>query len=275
MTQSCITRFMALALLCCVVAATPLHASEALRLVVTTSVDNSGLTAHLLPHFEAQSKTPVRLLAVGTGRALALGRAGDVDVLMVHSEQDEKAFVASGHGLARHLVMRNDFVLLGPEDDPAGVADAKSVAEAFRALASHKALFVSRGDDSGTHKREKALWQNIGVDAQSLPGLRSVGQGMGRVLLISDQLGAYTLSDRGTWLAYRAKLHLKVLFEGGEGLNNPYGIIAVDPKQHPNVNAAAAKRFIGWITGAEGQRLIGEYKKHGQALFQPVAESQP
>jgi ABC-type tungstate transport system, permease component len=245
-------------------------APRVVRLATTTSTENSGLLRTLLPAFERASGYRVHVIAVGTGKALRMGRDGDVDVVLVHARNAERSFVREGYGEHRFSVMYNDFVLVGPRNDPAGVENAHTTGEAFRDLALGKALFVSRGDDSGTNKKELALWRSAGVKPAS-PWYREAGQGMGKVLLMSGELGAYTLTDRGTWLAFRDKLPLKIVFEGDPQLFNPYGIIAVNPKRHPHVNHEGAMALIRWITGDEGQRRIAAFTKGGEQLFTPSA----
>ena len=244
-------------------------AATPLRLATTTSTENSGLLAELLPRFTRDTGIPVHVIAVGTGKALRLGRDGDVDVVLVHAPAAEKAFVEAGHGEKRYPVMHNDFVIVGPEADPAGLDEARNAADALSRIARRQALFVSRGDNSGTHKKELALWAEAGIE----PGgawYREVGQGMGKVLQMADQLQAYTLTDRGTWLAYTGRLDLQILLEGDPALYNPYGIIAVSAKRYPDINHDGAQALIEWITDPEkGQKLIGEFRLKGQPLFIP------
>ena len=242
-----------------------------LRLATTTSTENSGLLAELLPRFSAETGIPVHVIAVGTGKALRLGRDGDVDVVLVHAPAAEQSFVDSGYGEKRYPVMHNDFVLVGPKQDPAGVSGAGSAPEALARIARARALFVSRGDQSGTHKKELGLWQQAGIQ----PGgrwYREVGQGMGKVLQMADQLQAYTLTDRGTWLAYQGRLDLEILHQGDASLFNPYGIIAVSRQRYPDINHEAAQALIDWITDPDkGQKWIGAFRLKGQPLFIPDA----
>ncbi|HHH39570.1 MAG TPA: tungsten ABC transporter substrate-binding protein [Sedimenticola sp.] len=243
-----------------------------LRLATTTSTENSGLLGHLLPAFEKAAGIPVYVIAVGTGKALRMGRDGDVDVVLVHSPAAEQAFVEAGYGVDRRSVMYNDFILVGPPGDPAQIHDSSSAADAMRRIATTHSTFVSRGDDSGTHKKERQLWKQVGIE----PGgdwYREAGQGMGKVLQIAGELNGYTLTDRGTWLAIRGISYLEPLFEGDPALSNPYGIIAVNPALHPDINYAGARALIDWITSREGQRMIGEYRIGGQRLFTPSAEN--
>jgi len=246
--------------------------SRIIRLATTTSTDNSGLLRALLPEFEKASGYRVHVIAVGTGKALRMGRDGDVDLVLVHSREAEREFVRDGAGERRFSIMYNDFVLLGPYEDPAGVRHAKSADQAFRKLGEGKALFISRGDDSGTHKKEQFLWKSAGLKPDS-SWYREAGQGMGKVLQMANELGAYTLADRGTWLAYRDKLDLRVVHEGDPLLFNPYGIIAVNPRRHPHVNHAGALSLIRWLTGSEGQQRIAAFTIDGEQLFIPDAKS--
>ncbi len=246
--------------------------SKIIRLATTTSTENSGLLGILLPHFTQQTGYQVHVIAVGTGKALRMGRDGDVDVVLVHAPKAEAEFVANGFGTQRHAVMYNDFILIGPADDPAGINTALSVSDAMHRIAGHGATFISRGDDSGTHKKELTLWVSI----QLQPGgnwYREAGQGMGKVIQIADELEAYTLTDRGTWLAYRNNSSLKLLFAGDPLLHNPYGIIAVNPKRFPDINYRGASSLIAWITAEPAQTLIADYQKGGDYLFVPSAKA--
>ena len=243
---------------------------SALRLATTTSTANSGLMDYLLPRFTAETGLEVHLIAVGTGKALRLGREGDVDIVLVHARQAEDQFVAEGHGVDRADVMYNDFIIVGPKTDPAGIREANSVAGVFARIHISQQPFISRGDDSGTHKREMILWQSSG----QMPGgswYREVGQGMGKTLQIANEIDAYSMTDRGTWLAYQSKLDIDLLYEDDPPLFNPYGIIAVNPERHPDANYTGAKRLIDWIVSAPIQKLIGEFRIKGQQLFVPSA----
>jgi tungstate transport system substrate-binding protein len=241
-----------------------------LRLATTTSTENTGLLGALIPPFERKAGCKVDVIAVGTGKAVALGEAGDVDVLLVHDRPLEERFVASGHGTGRRDVMHNDFVVLGPKEDPAGVAAASGVADAMARIASRKAPFVSRGDRSGTHARELALWKAAKVDPKGAWYVES-GLGMGEAISMATQMRAYTLSDRGTAVAWRAKTDLVVLFQGDPALHNPYGVVAVDPAQHPGTRHDLARAFIDYLTGTEGQELIAGFRVGGEPLFFPDA----
>ena len=247
----------------------PATAQQRLRLATTTSTDNSGLLAVLHPPFERASGVRVDVIAVGTGKALQLGENGDVDALLVHAPAAERQFVAAGFGVERLPVMRNDFVLLGPRRDPAAVKGAASIRLALRAVAEREVDFVSRGDDSGTHKKEQSLWRAAAVR----PGggwYLSVGQGMGAALKIADDKQAYTLSDRGTYLAYKKRLDLIVLSEGDADLLNPYHVIMINPRRHPHVNVEAARRYIQFIRGETGQAIVRGFTIDGEALFAPA-----
>ena len=242
-------------------------AQERLRMSTTTSTQDSGLLKVLLPPFEKRNGCRVDVIAVGTGQALKLGEAGDVDVVFVHARKLEDKFVADGFGVNRRDVMYNDFVVIGPKSDPAGIARAKSAAEALKAIAARQASFISRGDKSGTHMKERDLWQTAGV----VPGgswYIEAGQGMGPVITMATERRAYTLADRGTYNAFRGgKTDLVILFQGEKGLFNPYGVIAVNPRKHPHVKHDLALRFIDYVTGPEGQRIIADYRQHGEPVF--------
>ena len=240
------------------------------RLATTTSTENSGLLEYLLPSFEKETGYKVHVIAVGTGKALRMGKDGDVDVLLVHAPKAEKKFIASGYGVDRTAVMHNDFVIVGAKDDPAKLHEAKTLNQALRQIASEKSRFVSRGDDSGTHKKELSLWQNAEIKPEGKWHVEA-GQGMGKVLLMAGEMDAYTLTDRGTWLAYRNKSPLKIVFQGDKQLFNPYSIIAVNPKRYPDTNYQGAKALIKWIISTETQQKIADFRLHQQALFIPDA----
>jgi tungstate transport system substrate-binding protein len=241
-----------------------------LRMATTTSTENSGLLKVILPAFESRSGLDVQVLAVGTGQALKLGCNGDVDVVLVHAPPAEQKFLDDGCGVNRRQVMYNDFVIVGPPGDPAGIAHSKSAAAALADIAAAGATFVSRGDDSGTNKKELGLWKDAGVSPAGA-WYRQAGQGMGKVLQMAGELDAYTLTDRGTWIAYRARSPLKILVENDPALYNPYGVIAVNPERYPASNYTGAMAFIGWITSPEGQQMIADYQIDGQTLFTPMA----
>ena len=246
------------------------NSASMLRLATTTSTDNSGLLDYLLPEFRKDTNVEVQTIAVGTGKALRLGREGDVDVVLVHARNAEQAFIDGGFGVERFDVMYNDFVLVGPLDDPANISSSQSVIEVLQKIRDTKSAFVSRGDDSGTHKKELSLWKSVNYSPQG-DWYKSVGQGMGKVIQIANEMGAYTMTDRGTWLAYLSRSNLALLYQGDPPLFNPYGIIAVNPKKHNHVNYAAAESLINWLTSEKGQHLIGEFKVNGEQLFIPNA----
>jgi tungstate transport system substrate-binding protein len=251
--------------------ATLAHAQSVLTMSTTTSTDNSGLLGALLPQFEAQTGIKVRVIAVGSGKALELGRHGDVDVVLVHARAAEDQFVAEGHGVNRRDVMYNDFVLVGPAADPAAIKGAPELLEALRRIVQRKASFVSRGDNSGTELMELSYWKVAGVKPSGKQYI-AAGQGMGEVLTMADQLQAYTLSDRATFAAYRQKSALAVLYQGDARMFNPYGVIAVNPVRHPGVHHAEAMRWIEWLTSSKGQAAIAAFKVDGQQLFFPSAK---
>ena len=266
-------RRVCLALLCWGVAFwTPIaSADQALRLASTTSTEATGLFKYLLPIFEAKCSCKVNVIAVGTGKALKLGENGDVDVVLVHSRVDEDKFVSDGFGVDRRDVMYNDFVIVGPRNDPARVREATGAVEAMKRIPDARQTYVSRGDDSGTHKKELLLWKAANIKPEG-PWYLSAGQGMSEVLVIASERGAYTLSDRSTFSVLAAKLDLAILNADDKALFNPYGVIAVNPKRFPETNYAAAKQFIDWISGSEGQQLIASFKVYGQQLFFPNAK---
>jgi tungstate transport system substrate-binding protein len=241
-----------------------------LKLATTTSTDNSGLLQVLLPPFEEMFDARVDVIAVGTGKALALGMNGDVDIVLVHARSAEDQFVKDGYGVNRRDVMYNDFIILGPADDPAGVKGMKNASAALKTISAKEVPFASRGDDSGTHKREKSLWDEIGM-APAGDWYMETGQGMGTTLQVADEKQAYTIADRGTYLAYKDKISLGILVEGDtKRLANPYGVIAVNPAKHAHANYVYAMALIGWLTSVEGQKIIGEYKRFGELLFYPT-----
>jgi tungstate transport system substrate-binding protein len=246
-----------------------------LTLATTTSTQDSGLLDVLLPRFREQSGVEVKAVAVGTGQALELGRRGDADVLLVHDPDGEQRFMEEGLGVGRRQVMYNDFVLVGPPADPAGVKGLPSAAAAFTRIARTEAPFVSRGDESGTHAKEKAVWQKAGVEPKGGWYVRA-GAGMGHVLRMASEKRAYTLSDRGTFLALRGGLELAVLGEGDPLLVNQYSVILVNPRKHPHVRSEAAQRFADFLLSAEARRLVAEFGKdrYGEPLFFPGAKGQ-
>jgi tungstate transport system substrate-binding protein len=241
----------------------------------TTSTENSGLFGHLLPIFQEKTGIEVRVVAVGTGQAIELARNGDADVLFVHHKPSEEKFVADGFGVERHEVMYNDFVIVGPAADPAGIKGDKDVVDAMNRIAAAEAPFASRGDDSGTHKAELALWQEAGVDVAGASGTwyRETGSGMGPTLNTAAGMDAYALTDRGTWLSFDNRQNLAILVEGDPRLFNQYGIILVNPAKHPHVKAEFGQTFIDWVLSDEGQDAIGAFKINGQQAFFPNAKA--
>lgn len=241
-------------------------ATEHLRLATTTSTENSGLLAELLPPFEQANDCKVDVIAVGTGKAIKLGETGDVDVILVHARSKEDKFVDAGFGVGRRDVMYNDFVLLGPDSDPAGISGSTDVAEAMVKIAEAGATFVSRGDDSGTHTREKQLWKAGNVTPAGDWYLEA-GRGMGEVIIMAGERQGYTLSDRATYLAFKEKTPLGIVVEGDSRMFNPYGVIMVNPEKHPHVKVELAQAFIDFLTSDEGQALITGYHRGGEQLF--------
>jgi tungstate transport system substrate-binding protein len=239
----------------------------------TTSTDQSGLFGHLLPAYKRASGVDVRVVALGTGQALDVGRRGDADVVFVHDQPAEEKFVAEGFGVARTQVMYNDFVVVGPKADPAKIAGLKSVEEAFRRIQRSQSPFVSRGDKSGTHAAELRYWQDARVDLAATKGnwYRDVGQGMGPALNTAAGMNGYILADRGTWLNFRNRGELAVLVEGDVKLFNQYGVILVNPARHASVKRELGQAFIDWLVGPDGQRAIAEYRIGGEQLFFPNA----
>jgi len=260
------------ALLICVImsCAGRLCAEERLKMATTTSTENSGLLGVILPPFEQMFNLKVDVIAVGTGKAMKLGETGDVDVIFVHDPVDEERFIAQGYGVNRRAVTHNDFVLVGPPGDPAGCRGIRNINEVFSKIAASNSLFVSRGDDSGTHRKEKDIWAKAGIVPQG-KWYMEAGQGMGAVLQMAHDKMAYTLADRGTYVAYKPKIDSVIISEGDPLLYNPYGVIAVNPARHPQVNYIKAMTFIGWLTSPECQKLISQFKKEGEVLFYPDA----
>ena len=246
------------------------QAVEYLRVATTTSTDNSGLLAVLNPVFEQKYDAKVDVIAFGTGKALKIGSNGDVDLVFVHAPAAELKYVEQGAFVERKPVMHNDFVIIGPRNDPAGIAHAQSVSQALQLISKANTAFISRGDDSGTHKKEKALWAAAKMKPEGAWYLQ-VGQGMGTVLTIANEKQAYTLTDRGTQIAFDDKMSLEILYQGDEILFNPYHIMAVNPETHGHVNYELAKKYINFVTGEEGQNIIKNFRKSGQQLFYPDA----
>ena len=251
-------------------AALPALGQEVIKLSTTTSTENSGLLQYLLPAFEAKTNTKVHVISVGTGKALEMARNGDVDVTLVHARASEDKFVAEGHGVNRRDVMYNDFIVVGPTSDPAGIKGSRDVLAALKKITDSKAKFISRGDNSGTDQMEKAYWRQVGAKPQGSAYV-SAGLGMGEVLNMAAEMQAYALTDRATYGAYRAKTGLAVAVEGDPKMFNPYGIIAVNPATHKSVNYKGAMQLIEWITSSEGQGRVASFKLDGQQLFFPSA----
>lgn len=246
--------------------AQPAFADCRLRLATTTSTENSGLLSELIPPFETTKNCSVDVIAVGTGKALKLGERGDVDVVMVHARQLEEKFVAEGFGVDRHDVMYNDFVIIGPADDPAGIAGVKDAAEALRKIAGSGSVFISRGDRSGTHFKETQLWKTANIEPKGNWYLEA-GRGMGEVIVMANEQRGYTLADRGTYIAFQDRIDLKIVSQGDKRLFNPYGVIAVSPQKHAHINFELASAFIDYLTSNKGQQSIADYRKKGEPLF--------
>jgi tungstate transport system substrate-binding protein len=239
----------------------------------TTSTQDSGLFGHILPLFKAKTGIDVKVVAQGTGQALDTGRRGDADVLFVHAKAQEEKFVADGYGVKRFPVMYNDFVIVGPKSDPAGIKGSKDVAAALKTISAKNAPFISRGDRSGTHSAELRLWKTAGVDIDKDKGswYRAVGQGMGATLNTASASNAYTLTDRATWIAFKNKGDLVIVVEGDRRLFNQYGVMLVNPAKHPHVKKELGQQFIDWLISPEGQKAIADFKLNGQQLFFPNA----
>jgi len=252
-------------------------AEDFIILQSTTSTQNSGLFEHILPRFTEVTGIEVRVVAVGTGQALKNAANGDGDVVLVHAPEAEAEFVDNGFGVERQQVMSNDFVIVGPDDDSAGIRDMENATRALRRIGETDAVFVSRGDSSGTHIKERELWAGTGVDLAAASGdwYREIGAGMGAALNAAVAMDAYTLSDRGTWLSFENKADHEILVEGDPRLFNAYGVILVDPDRHPHVKEELGQRFIDWLTGPQGQAAIASFRIDGQQLFQPDAEPAP
>jgi len=239
----------------------------------TTSTQDSGLFGYLLPLFKAKAGIDVKVVAQGTGQALDTARRGDADVVFVHAKAAEEKFLAEGFGVKRFPVMYNDFILIGPVRDPAGISATRDIVAALKAVREKQAPFVSRGDRSGTHQAELALWATAGIDLarDKGPWYREIGQGMGAALNTAGAMNAYTISDRGTWISFRNKGDLVIAVEGDQRLFNQYGVMLVNPARHPNVKTALGQQFIDWLISPEGQQAIANYKINGQQLFYPNA----
>lgn len=256
-------------------AAVPSMAQEKSIIVAsTTSTQNSGLFGYILPIFKKKTGIDVKVVALGTGAALDVGRRGDADVVFVHAKAQEEKFVAEGHGVGRHDVMYNDFVVIGPKSDPAKIASMKDVAAAFKKIAAAKVPFASRGDRSGTYTKEMQIWKDASIDPETGKGswYRSLGQGMGATLNTASGMNAYTLSDRGTWISFKNRGDLTILVEGDKRLFNQYGVMLVNPAKHPKVKKKLGQQFIDWLISPDGQKTIASYKLGGQQLFFPNAK---
>jgi tungstate transport system substrate-binding protein len=256
-----------------VVAAPARAQDKSIVVASTTSTQDSGLFSHILPLFKAKTGIDVKVVAQGTGQALDTGRRGDADVLFVHAKAQEEKFVADGFGVKRYPVMYNDFVLIGPKSDPAGIKGMSDVAEALKAIKSKGAPFISRGDRSGTHIAELDLWKAAGIDIgkDKGPWYKEIGQGMGAALNTASAANAYVLADRGTWLSFKNRGDLDILVAGDKRLFNQYGVMLVNPEKHPHVKKALGQAFIDWLVSPEGQKAIADYKINGQELFFPNA----
>src|SRR5881227_4077460 len=269
-------RFLSFALALCVSAAACAPAIDEDRSIIvasTTSTQDSGLFGYLLPIFKAKTGIEVKVIAQGTGQALDTARRGDADVVFVHAKTQEEKFLAEGFGVKRFDVMYNDFVLIGPKSDPAGVK-GQDVETALKAIQAKRAPFVSRGDRSGTHSAELTLWRQAGIDIGASKGswYREIGQGMGAALNTASAMNAYVLSDRGTWLSFKNRGDLEIVVEGDKRLFNQYGVMLVNPAKHPSVKQQLGQAFIDWIISPEGQSAIANYKIDGQQLFFPDAD---
>ena len=261
-----------LGLLLLAVSPSSAQAQRAITVASTTSTEQSGLFKHLLPKFTGSTGIEVKVVALGTGQALDIGRRGDADVVFVHDKEAEEKFVADGFGVKRHEVMFNDFVVVGPKSDPAGVA-GKDIQAGLRRIAAVKAPFVSRGDRSGTHAAELRFWRDAGLNLAAIKGdwYKEIGQGMGPALNTASAASAYLLSDRGTWLVFKNRGDLAILVEGDERMFNQYGVMLVNPARHPQVKAADGQRFVDWLLSGEGQKTIAEYRIDREQLFFPNA----
>ncbi len=251
----------------------PIHASNSILVQSTTSTANSGLYDHLLPLFEANSGIKVNVVAVGTGQAIKNAMNCDADVLLVHAKSAEEAFVAAGHGLKRHDLMFNDFVFVGPKADPAGIAGSNNAVESLQKIAESGAKFASRGDNSGTHKKELSLWASADIAIKDAPAswYLSTGSGMGATLNTAVGLGAYTISDRATWISFKNKGDFEIVTQADDALFNQYGVIVVNPTACPSVNAAGAQAFVDWLLSEDGQLAIAGFTVDEQQLFFPSA----
>jgi tungstate transport system substrate-binding protein len=275
------TRRTLIALAIAAMAAIPAASAQDKSIIVssTTSTQDSGLFGHILPLFKAKTGITVKVLAQGTGQALDTGRRGDADVVFVHAKSAEEKFLSEGQGVKRYPVMYNDFVLVGPKSDPAGVKGGKDIVAALKAIKSKSAPFISRGDRSGTHIAELNLWKAAGIDIEKGlsvkdlgPWYKAIGQGMGAALNTASASNSYVLTDRGTWLSFKNRGDLIVAVEGDKRLFNQYGVMLVNPDKHPNVKRDLGQAFIDWLISPEGQKAIADYKINGEQLFYPNAK---
>jgi len=250
--------------------AAPAMAAQDVRMATTTSTEASGLLGFILPQFEARYGGKVRVVAVGSGAAMKIGESGDADVLLVHARALEDKFMAAGYGSLRRDVMYNDFIIVGPARDPAGVRGGRNAVDAMKKIAASGAKFISRGDDSGTHVMENSYWKDAGIEPKGAWYV-STGQGMGPVLTMAAELGGYALTDRATYAAYRDRTGLQVLVEGDQRMFNPYGVIVVNPQRYPRLNHSGALAFADWIVSAEGQAAVAAFKINGVQMFFPSA----
>jgi tungstate transport system substrate-binding protein len=264
--------FLALAAIVCFASAAPAQ-DKSIVVASTTSTRDSGLFEHILPIFEAMTGIAVKVVALGTGQALDTARRGDADVVFVHAKPAEEKFLAEGFGVKRYPVMYNDFVLIGPKSDVAGIKGTSDILAALKTIKEKKAAFISRGDRSGTHMAELGLWKAAGIDISAEKGswYKEIGQGMGAALNTAAASGAYVLSDRGTWLSFKNKADLAIAVQGDKRLFNQYGVMLVNPKKHPHVKAEFGQRFIDWLVSPGGQQAIANYKISGEQLFYPNA----
>jgi tungstate transport system substrate-binding protein len=267
------TRRAWLAAMLCIAAFTASAQEKFITVASTTSTEQSGLFGYLLPIYERQTGVKVRVVALGTGQALDVARRGDADVVFVHARAAEEKFLAEGQGVKRYPVMYNDFVLIGPQGDPARIGGSKDILAALRRVEAAQAPFVSRGDRSGTHMAELDLWKAaaVDIDRRKGPWYRDTGQGMGPALNTAASMGAYVLADRGTWLAFKNRGDLRILVEGDKRLFNQYGVMLVNPEKHPNVKKQLGQQFIDWLVSPTGQKAIAAYQIGGEQLFYPNA----
>lgn len=272
-----IRRLFSMGMLLILAGVTPaLAQNQSIVVASTTSTQDSGLFDYLLPLFEKETGIDVKVVAQGTGQALDTGRRGDADVVFVHAKAQEEKFIEEGFGVKRSDVMYNDFVLIGPKSDPAGVSGTTDIAAALVSIEAKEAPFVSRGDRSGTHSAELRLWKDAGVDIEAAKGpwYKDIGQGMGAALNTASAMNGYVLSDRGTWLSFKNRGDLVVVVEGDKRLFNQYGVMLVNPQRHPDVKSQAGQAFIDWLIAPEGQKAISAYKIDGQQLFFPNASGE-